>query len=282
MTEWNLPKLFQAFRDYGPMYVDTLFFGEDITDIKRRVLRVPDQPVTVSFMIEPPWLNDTLKVTTIDEYMIRCETLTVVGYACGTCGVDSLGAMSVGAPLCRHIPTPKTGGLGSPYFKVEQMKEVLPPLPLESQYVGAVRMFRLWTVPNFDNPKLKALVQEHIWAPGENQATRVSSGSGGFYGFKNLRELVDQEGKPTGNSRVAGTILSYGRIKQGTLGARAQYAIVESLILPEYLDTAYDPVKTLTWYRKLAKTYRCPLITWDQAEDLATGLVPYRKPEGKS
>jgi 3'-phosphoadenosine 5'-phosphosulfate sulfotransferase (PAPS reductase)/FAD synthetase len=51
--------------------------------------------------------------------------------------------------------------------------------------------------------------------------------------------------------------------------------------LPEYLDTAYDPDKTLKWHRGLAKHYQCPLITWDQAEDLATGLVPYKKPEPK-
>jgi hypothetical protein len=279
-SEMTLPKLFQAFRDYGPMYLDFMLFGEEIADVKRRVLRVPDQPLIVSFTMETD-PKETIKITTIDEYTIKTESMTSVGYHCGRCAVDSLGAMLVGAPLCRHIPTPKTSDPGFPYFKVDQMKEVLPPLPLESQYVGAVRMFRLWTVPNYANPKLKALVQEHIWSPGENRATKVSSGTGGFYGFKSLRELVHQEGKPDGNPRIAGTILAYGRIKQGTMGARAQYAIVESLILPEYLRSSYDPDVTLKWHRGLAMHYQCPLITWSQAEDLATGLVPYKKPEPK-
>lgn len=135
----------------------------------------------------------------------------------------------------------------------------LPEIPIENQYVGAVRQFRIWTS---NGQNLTALVQSHIWSPGVNTALDISNGSGGFYGFNSLQELFKQEN--VGGGRIAGTYLGYGRIKVGTLGARVQHAIPEYLVDFGTMDLG-----------PLGKLYNMKVISHDEAEELRTGVVPF-------
>lgn len=144
------------------------------------------------------------------------------------------------------------------------------------KYDGAIRMWRIWKYGSY---RLMALVQYHVWEPGVNTAIDVS-GAQGFYGFKDYHEINGQEsGKlsaamtrgPVSGGYVVGSILCYGRVVVGTKGARAQYAI------PEYLVAPYDADHAVGMF-ELAEYYKCQLISEEQAQNLTTGLVPYRKP----
>ena len=152
---------------------------------------------------------------------------------------------------------------------------VLKPIPIENQYQGAVRLWRLWKI---SLGSLKGLVYDaKPWEPGENRAEldpQDIAAASGFHGFNSLDEMISQEESKWKNSQivgagfVAGSILCYGRIKVGTKGARAECAVPEYMIHshPEYVNSG------------IALKYQMKIITPDQAYDLKTGLVPYRRP----
>lgn len=149
---------------------------------------------------------------------------------------------------------------------------------------GAVRMFRVWRMTTRElvvntaplavqSPpeklRLGALMSAHIWQPGENTADQPRFG---FYGFCSYGTMMQQEPdcRTINKARVAGTVLAYGRVTIGKYGARAQHAIIESLIEPEDLDDAMRVVH-------LANHYGARIISEDIARNLKGGLVPYRK-----
>lgn len=166
-----------------------------------------------------------------------------------------------------------------------------------SLYAGGVRAWRIWHVYN---NQLFAIVQGKVWRPGVNEADDFQS-SGGFYGFKNISEAERQEGGSwelfqTGgyiggssrlrkfaspedllrfgdpNPRVAiGSYIGYGRVKVGTRGMRAQFAVPEYLLTPQDMDYAIELVG-------VAENYGMQIVTREQADALKTGLVPYERP----
>ncbi len=128
----------------------------------------------------------------------------------------------------------------------------------------------------------------------------------GFYGFTDISEIEKQEPKMTekatagevertyefegslfGRSQytsepmswnrtaskmgyVIGSALFYGTVVTATLGARAEKAAPETLILSE------DPVYNLR-LTKIADKYNLQLITMAEAKEMPTGLRPYTK-----
>jgi hypothetical protein len=198
------------------------------------------------------------------EYVFDTPVGVYTLYGCGKCNIQP---PYVGA--CDHIHS-LCGGQG---YKFEPAPEDLPPLPLEHQYVGALRQFRIWRYN--EKAELIALVRgDHIWTPGENRALNMSETMSGFHGFKSLSELYAQE-TPNSKHHVVGTILCYGRIKVGTKGARAQYAI------PEYLVKTGAFAANPGTVMGIARKYSMKIISEEMAYDLKTGLVPYRKPKEK-
>lgn len=150
------------------------------------------------------------------------------------------------------------------------------------KFDGAVRMFRFWHLVGTD---LVAMTRDHKWLPGANLATGFSEGlhsQAGFYGFASLKEAPMQEesrwesfnnGTPitTGVDSVVGTFLAYGRVKVGTRGARAEYAVPEYILEPTDFNYA---TRLLT----VADKYRMRMITREQADSLKTGVVPWVRP----
>lgn len=150
-----------------------------------------------------------------------------------------------------------------------------PTVPLEEQYVGAMRLWRIWRT---DGYSLFPLVFGYEgWLPGKNKCQAPAGEDAiGFYGFSSLREMAVQErmfyesGIYHPSHYVVGSILAHGRIQVHAKGARAEYAT------PEYL-VAEQGYAGHFW--AIAKEYNMKIITVEQAKDLKTGLVPYREPD---
>ena len=169
---------------------------------------------------------------------------------------------------------------------------------LRPLYAGGVRAWRIW---HCYNGKLFAIVQSKVWKRGLNVADGYES-SGGFYGFRNIREAEMQEpdswtrfnsgqsledvhrlrpwtsdedaaaGRSPAVTVVIGSYIGWGRMKVGTRGMRAEYAVPEYILTPTDFDYA---VKLL----HVAENYRMTIITREQADALKTGIVPYAIPD---
>lgn len=163
---------------------------------------------------------------------------------------------------------------------------VTPPKP-EKEVEGAVRLWRIW---RHRGGVLYPLTNTKAWCPGENRCDQYpgrSSNSAGFYGFFDLREIKQQEhaameAARTGRAEddcnsvgsytfVIGSFLGYGRILEGTLGCRVEYAMPEYLILPDRNDDYAIELMTL------ADKHGMRPITVEQALTLTAGLVPWVK-----
>lgn len=166
---------------------------------------------------------------------------------------------------------------------------------------GAIRMYRTWRL--FPDGSLKAMTQNHVWKPGENVTLadgKDASADSGFYGFNSLAELKEQEeawweasqsGEPecrndydwrfsTGPAEplywyVCGSILAYGHVKVSAKGGRCQKAVPEYIIEPAGSDPDFGMLVV-----NAAEKYGMKIVTVEQAEELRTGQVEYRK--GKS
>lgn len=180
---------------------------------------------------------------------------------------------SVHGPYCTPRPKAK---------KPKRAKPMPRPLkdPESNTYAGAVRQWRLWrTVKVNGNYRLKALTNDHIWKPGENEVLDMTGSNAGFYGFSGYDQFDSQEGYHRDlamghglkSGFVLGSILCYGRMIVGQFGARAEFAVPEYFISPENPDDAI-PMFELVEY------YQGKMISDEQAQELKCGLVPYRKP----
>lgn len=172
-----------------------------------------------------------------------------------------------------------------PTLKLEGVK-VTPPKP-EKEVEGAVRLWRIW---RHRGGVLYPLTNTKAWCPGENRCDQYpgrGSNSAGFYGFFDLREIKRQEHGAMESARlgnyeddynsagsytfVIGSFLGYGRILEGTLGCRVEYAMPEYLILPDRNDDYAIELMTL------ADKHGMRPITVEQALTLKAGLVPWVK-----
>jgi hypothetical protein len=164
-------------------------------------------------------------------------------------------------------------------------------------YEGGVRAWRIWHM--YDS-KLFAIIQGKVWKKGVNEAEDFHS-SGGFYGFKNIAEAERQEndswekfqtGAQIGETGrlapwatdgdrilhsapspkvVIGSYIGYGRVKIGTRGMRAQFAIPEYILTPADFNYAVELVG-------VAENYGMTIVTREQADELKAGLIPFERP----
>lgn len=170
-----------------------------------------------------------------------------------------------------------------PTLKLEGVK-VTPPKP-EKEVEGAIRLWRIW---RHRGGVLFPLTNTKAWCSGENRCDQYpgrGSNSAGFYGFFDLREIKRQEhgameaartGSPDHDGYtpgsytfVIGSFLGYGRILEGTLGCRVEYAMPEYLILPDRNDDYAIELMTL------ADKHGMRPITVEQALTLKSGLVEW-------
>lgn len=160
-----------------------------------------------------------------------------------------------GAPLVYEQP--KVGAAG--------------PIPLENQYVGAVRAWRIWRLKGHELWPITSVGVYKAWVPGKNTAqTPVGGNKTGFYGFSDISEIWVQELEKWRDydSFAFGSILGTGRIQVATKGIRAEHAIPEYLIQQGSVRHA-----------RLANRYGMKIISVEEAQELKTGLVPYHEPQ---
>lgn len=172
-----------------------------------------------------------------------------------------------------------------PTLKQEGVR-VTPPKP-EREVEGAIRLWRIW---RHRGGVLFPLTNTKAWCSGENECDQYpgrASNQAGFYGFFDLREIKRQEHGAMESARagnldsdgytpgsytfVIGSFLGYGRILEGTLGCRVEYAMPEYLILPDRNDDYAIELMTL------ADKHGMRPITVEQALTLKSGLVPWVK-----
>lgn len=155
--------------------------------------------------------------------------------------------------------------------------------PPPQQHYGGFRLWRLWKILESDT--LYSLVAPYDWKPGTNSCPEkrshymdVRAGNKGFYGMKSLDDLYDEEPAAFWNSIVkapflgcdererfiVGSMICHGAITVAERGATTENAI------PEYMvcDVPGDR------QRALSKKYKMPIISYNKAQQLKTGLVP--------
>lgn len=151
------------------------------------------------------------------------------------------------------------------------------PVPPENAYQGGIRLSRIWYL-NSDGKRLTAITKSWCWEPGVNQCDELpdlASSRSGFYGFNTVEQMRIQErwGVPDGgggNTVIGGTFIAWGRIVTAEMGARVEFARIESIIEPSGMDDKY-----LTILPTVAEHYGIRVITEDMAKELRMGIVPY-------
>lgn len=158
-------------------------------------------------------------------------------------------------------------------------KEPKNKLSEEHCYEGGVRLFRIWKL-NGDGKRLDAITQSWSWAPGVNECNQVPSltgGRSGFYGFNSCDQMRAQENwgvpnNPHSYDIIGGTFIAHGRIVTAEMGARVEFARIESIIEPDGMEDKY-----LTILPSVAEHYGVRILTEGQAKELKIGIVPYRE-----
>lgn len=151
-----------------------------------------------------------------------------------------------------------------------------PQLTPEHCYEGGVRLFRIWRLDK-DGKRLNAITNEWSWEVGTNvcnQVPSITSSRSGFYGFNDCDQMRLQEQWGVNatqygpGSIIGGTFIAWGRIVTAEMGARVEYARIESIIEPDGMNDAY-----LTILPTVATHYGIHIITEAQAKNLRVGLI---------
>lgn|SRR5262245_1177049 len=129
-------------------------------------------------------------------------------------------------------------------------------------YFESLVGWRLWSSFDPNTGGLKALANNYYWMPGKTLAARCDScGSPakpafnnhvGMYAFKNLLELVKQDGGGFTSSRwsvhgspIVGQVYLWGTILDCEFGYRAQFAYPKALLIQHITDEHLQMLRKL-------------------------------------